>query len=354
MANPYHDKEGKFTSKDKQGSAEPKFRKKVQKISLKAGVDLSNFPAPQQVKTETDNEPQSAYGGDTGIVNPNVELTMPTSIEDAVAQGNNILGSSVIVDYRKDTNLEQAFELNKGLKAVASEFPKLFEDKRLLSYGTVINQKLKNISYDESKNIIRNMFNKPEYDEARQSLQKGGIDLTMISKMFAKSFFAKNILNEHNFDRDRTCGGVTVVIGNKGIKYIRSPDSVQLNPNHMRNIMEKSIQVHNACVRNNHYLPCGDKTPTFATSTHELGHHCLNQLWILLDDNERQQLTKVLGNPHLLLALGEISGYATTNKEEEIAEAFSDYFCRGDGATRTNKNIYKFFKGVYDRVFGAK
>ena len=355
MANPYHDKEGKFTSKGNQGSAEPKqeTKKTVSKIQLKPGVDLSNFPKPQNTQPVNvpTNQPQSVYGGDTGIVNPNVELTMPTSVEDAMAQGNKILGSSVIVSYRQDTNLEQAFELNKGLKAVVSEFPKLFEDKRLLSYGSNINDRVRNISYEESKSIIRNMFNKPEYDEARQTLQQGGLDLTFLSKMFAMNFFAREVTEGHDFKKDKNCGGATTALGNKAA---RSPDTIEFNPNHMRNDLAKSKQVHDECVQNNHFFPCGDKTPTFATSTHELGHHCYNQLFVMLNNNDKQQLQKMLGNSWLLLASNEISGYASTSKEEQIAEAFCDYFCRGDGATRTNKNIYKFFKGVYDRVFGVK
>ena len=66
MANPYHDKEGKFTSKGNQGSAEPKqeIKKTVSKIQLKPGVDLSNFPAPQQVKRQS--VPERALLSDNG------------------------------------------------------------------------------------------------------------------------------------------------------------------------------------------------------------------------------------------------------------------------------------------------
>ena len=349
MANPYHDKEGKFTSRENQGQAEqkPNFRKISQKIKLKEGIDLSSFPMPNQIGVN------SVKNDNLGVIDTDFELTMPKDINDANAQGNKILGSNVIVKYADDTNLGQALEMNKGLKAVVSEFPQLFADDLLLSYGTAIRENRKFFTYQEQKDIIKKIYRKPEFDNVRTELSRSGIDLDNVMHLFINNAVLTENIKPFNFKRNKGTGGVTKSVGSK-MSGIRTPDAIQINPDYMRNDLKMSIVKMQPNVDNGGFLSWGNTSPTFATATHELGHHCYNMLQNFMDSNERRKLFDLTVGAQSLKAKGEISGYASTSKEEQIAEAFSDYFCRGENATNHNKNLVKFFKGIYNRIYGTK
>ena len=355
MANPYHDKEGKFTSKGNEGRAEPKAKETTLKASLKSGVDLNSIFSFFDNFSSVQSKPTQPTNVATGIIDTNFQLTLPTDINDAINQGNRILGSSAIVNYANDTNLEQAFEMNKGLMAVVSEFPKLFEDNLLIGFGTASRSDISEFDWAKEKQTIDNIYNKPEYNEVKLFLAQNGVDFRNIRNAFIG--VVKNSSRMYNFERDTSTQGIT-----KGraatLKRVNmtfsAPDAVQINPRNMRHDIQTSISKLQSAINNGSFFSYGDKTPTFATTVHELGHHCHNQLSGLMNDNERAQFNFLTRNKAKLHYNGEISGYAASSREEMVAEAFSDYFCRGKEATSHNKQIVNFFKGVYDRIYGTK
>lgn len=363
MANPYHDKEGKFTSKGNQGQAEPKSEMKKQKISLKPGIDLSSFPAPTpKPVAPSDTKPyqKKLPTAQIGTIDTSFELVQPSSIDEATAQVNKILGSNSIASFKDDTNLEQAFEMTKALKDVVSEFPNVFKGQ-LLSFGTSV-KNFQALSRDDKKQIFMGILSSPEYAEESAFLNKYGIDTDSWSKRFYMSGikdFDENELDKFYKNNNNTWG-VTVhcetpfsIFNPK--EAPRTADMVVINPNHMRHDVEMSISKAKSAILFGNWFDYGDKTPTYQTTTHELGHHIYNQLYNLFNTQEIQQISSLTRGKDRLRQQGEISGYAASGKrprDEQIAEAFSDYYCRGNNATAHNKQIVNFFKGVYKRIYG--
>ena len=75
--------------------------------------------------------------------------------------------------------------------------------------------------------------------------------------------------------------------------------------------------------------------------------------------DEKQELKKIMWaetggviDPIKLNKMGQISGYAMTNRHEHIAEAMANVYCMGDQATQHNKNLINFLKKIYTRIYG--
>lgn len=372
MANPYHDKEGKFTSKGNQGSAEPKqeTEKTVNKIQLKPGVDLSNFPKPEDVKAKTVQSVETQY---SGKIDTTVQLTMPTSIENAMEQGNKILGFNSVF-YTEDTDLALAHEMNRTLQMVVNDFPKCFEDQQLLGYGNTYKKTLptdSDITVEKTKKrerevaIVKKILAKPEW---QQILANIGYSEAEILDDITKDMHHTEKKNL-NFDPLGTnVGGQAFNIGTlllnnnlifqkhaRGITDEFNPLSiVRVNKNF--HTIEEWNKVVRFSIATGFHLPYGDSNYIVSNNAHELGHHCLFSLSRLMNQQEFEEFWKLTDPKSLAKEWlnGEVSEYARKNRHETVAEAFADHYARGDNATKYNKKLFNFIKGVYDRVFGVK
>lgn len=375
MANPYHDKEGKFTSQDKQGSAEPKQKGNNFHIKLKAGVDLSNFPKPENIKVGQPTQPQPVEPQYSGKIDTTVQLTMPTSIEDAMDQGNKILGFKSVF-YTNKTDLATAHEMNKALQMVVNDFPELFSDQQLLGYGNdykkalptdpdINTEKIKKREREVS--IVKNILARPQW---QQALQNGNYtetdvldDITYVMHLKEKNHLAKDPVG-------RDCGGISSNMG-KFSAYrplhglvdtgrdtsITSEfnvlDVVRVN-SHFHTIKDWN-DAYFYSIQTRYHLPYGGTNAVISNNTHELGHHCLYSLSRMMNQQEFNRFWQLTDpqNAKMLYSQGQISGYAKKNRHEHVAECFADHYSRGDNATTHNKELFNFLKGVYNRIYGT-
>lgn len=372
MANPYHDKEGKFTSKGNEGHAEPKQKENSFSLQLKPGVDLSNFPKPQDIPSKTVVQP-TQQPLESGIIDTSFELTMPTSIEDAQAQGNKILGATSVF-YTEDTDLALAHEMNKALQMVVRDFPECFAEQQLLGYGNTYNKILPtdpDIKTEKIKKrerevaIVKKVLARPEWQQVLADIGYSEEDILNDLTKDMHNNEKKNL----NFDPlGSNIGGQAfnvgkLLIGNdsmfqrfaRGVTNELNPLSiVRINKNF--HTIEEWNRVISFSVATGFHLPYGDSNYIISNNTHELGHHCFFSLSRMMNQQEFDEFWK-LTDSHFARQLyhkGEISDYATKNRHEHVAECFADHYCRGDNASPHNKKLFNFLKGVYNRVFGVK
>ena len=344
--NPYHDDEGKFTSKDGIGGGSVEVE--MPKIQLKPGVDLSGITTAIQNVTPINHE-----------VDTSTPLTMPSSIQDAEMQGNRILGSSGAVGYAANTDLRVAHEFNRALFDVVSDFPKLFDSEQLYLYGTedkrVYGSDKQTVRSNE-RVLISSVLSNPVYATRLQELQMSQNDIMDI--MTRALHIAKKTFGE---DPEVGCGGFTKMSDYDDKTHTINTHNVIKFNTHYSTDINKWIKYPQEAIRQGHFLPIGNENGAYMVGTHEIGHHVFEKLIDLMDRGEKAQLKKVMWaetggvqDPKKLRRMGMISGYAETNRHEHIAEAFANVYCAKDNATQHNKNIVLFLKGVYNRIYGNK
>ena len=108
----------------------------------------------------------------------------------------------------------------------------------------------------------------------------------------------------------------------------------------------KMDAVYDICVDQKHHPSRGSKSGLEATAAHELGHRLTHKVagddWNRLDkeaDSIVIAAKKKSGFKSVNDLRSSVSGYATKNNVEAIAEAFSDVYCNGDKASRGSRAI---------------
>lgn len=359
--NPYHDKEGKFTTKENQGSATENISTS-NTIKLKAGVDLSNFPSPGDIKVPSYINNQEY----NGKVNTNVVLTFPTSLEDAMSQGNSILGSKSV--FYKDIDLEMANQLNEALLVVIKDFPEIFQDRALLGYGNYFDYDFGGDEKKAEEEMCRKLLNQPQW---RKVLASCGYSLEDVLSDFISNLDLSSWLQKKK-KLEKDIGGFNAYMAYKivgrSIHYYANGEAkdtairggalipqsaIKINQDYKT--AESLDRVYRASfLFSNLHLSYGDKSGAYAIATHELGHSILYRLGRFMSDDEWNAFWNLTEHPRILFNSGEISRYAATNRHEQVAEAIADWYCRGENATRHNKEVFKFLKEVYDRIYATR
>ncbi len=364
--NPYHDKEGKFTSKDKQGTAEKKIKASDEiTVKLKPGVDLSNFPLPKTLNNQQTSTTSSevAYDGKVDLTNPPVA---PTSLEDAMNQGNRILGSKSI--FYKNMDLDLANTYNQALFYVVKDFPELFQDKTLVGYGDYYDYDFGDDVRKTEIEMCKKVLNRPEWQE---TLNRYGYSLDDVLSDFT--------YNMHNTSKRERMRSISFNSGGESIwlsyKATPTPEHFNLTRRgwvpkdsaiHYASLVPHSIIKFNKNYRNNdqinndwrysvatnYHFPSDGKPMALQMATHELGHFVLYRLGQFMSDDEWKNFWNLTDHSRQLYNSGQISGYAKTNRHEQVAEAFGDWYCRGNNATVHNKKLFNFLKDIYNRIYG--
>lgn len=349
--NPYHDEEGKFTTKEGQGHASDTLpTEKIdnassKKISLKSGVDLTKLK--QEIAAKT---------------NPlENDMVMPQTIQEAELQGNRIIGATNIVGYDDSTDPAVAFDFNNALKDVTKDFKEILVGTNLWVYGT---KNKRNATPQDYRNLVQQTMANPKY---QQKLKVIGANPLVAMSLIAE-LGAKVISFDQGFDSStlqKGCGGSTgFIAGTDPISKkpaVMAASSVKFNTIYAKD-KQRFDDYPNDAIQDGHFLPIGNKTGAYMVGVHELGHHVFEKLKTHFEQQDFDALDNLLTDGigmakcdfRLLQNKGEISGYATYSQHEHMAEAFANVYCMGDGATEHNKKLVKFLKGIYDKTYPAQ
>lgn len=350
IGNPYHDDDGKFTTKEGTGSAS--VNEETPKIKLKKGVDLSTIT--NAIATNKSTQPATPSKG----VDISTPLTMPNSIQDAEMQGNRIIGSNGAVGYAANTDLRVAYEFNKALLAVTTDFPHLFDNEQMYLYGTENKRSYgdKSEVRKEEQNLVSSVLSSPVYISKMQELQMSQDE---IMDIMTKALHSSR--KKFSKDPNRGCGGFTELSDYNNKAHMLNTHGVIKFNTHYSTDINKWNRYPISSIKTKHFLPIGDKSGAFMVGAHEIGHHVLEKLLGLMKKDEVKKLrdvmwaeTKGVMDAHRMHKMGQISGYAMTNRHEHVAEAFANVYCAGPNATQHNKNVVMYLKGVYDRIYGNK
>ena len=139
--------------------------------------------------------------------------------------------------------------------------------------------------------------------------------------------------------------------GTLGI-YSSSSQTVGLNDNYTN--IEKMNRAYDA--GGNHHPSRGNKNGVEAVTAHEMGHAVTGQIANKMGEKDFDKAAKTIVDNAYKKANGKggtkawaktISGYATENNAECIAEAICDVFCNGSKASKASKAIYNECKSYY-------
>lgn len=328
--NPYHDEStGEFTSAENTSSKNEESL--IKEIKLKSGVNIEDIKADVARRLEDKKN------------------KIPSSIEEAEEIGNLILGTDAhIVGYDKRTSVEVAHQFNNALKDMVNAFPRLFKNDLLIAYGT---EGKGTQTFEKRKQLWDEVVNSEPFASYLKSMGFYGIlDSDVYASLNNNVLFNLKPLPQE-------VGGLTA-IAKKGNAFVYS--SIKLNLEHSKSL-EKQNNYVDSGVNMGAFLPVLDENKKgYSIAAHELGHHIdfvmQNMVFEAKENSERRRLIKTgnqLGFVEFLSSgkTKSISGYAVTHGDEQIAEAFADYFANGENATNHNKNIVNFYKKVYDEKF---
>ena len=130
--------------------------------------------------------------------------------------------------------------------------------------------------------------------------------------------------------------------------YTPSTKSLSLNDNYVD--IDKMNRVYDRSVAEGYHPSRGNLTGTEAVALHELGHaltdHVAKKMGAKdIDDAAMKIFTAAYRASHgrgpYKNWAGQISGYAQENYAESIAEAVSDYYCNGTGASAASQAIMR-------------
>ena len=120
--------------------------------------------------------------------------------------------------------------------------------------------------------------------------------------------------------------------------YYDSQGNLAINKNYFTS--EGMNKSYDNCVKNGYHPSRGDKPGLTAVAAHELGHalnHKVAGSWENLDKEANKivkEASKKAGYKSVKDFRKAISGYASKNSAEAIAEAFSDVYCNGSKASK--------------------
>lgn len=345
--NPYHDSEGKFTTKEGVGSGsgsveeakkEPNLdldsgTKKIS-LTLKPGVNL------KEVFDEVKNPLQQT-------------LKKPATLADAEEQGNRLIGSLYgAVGYDNSTSIDVAFQFNLGLQAVAKDFPKVFQkNSDLFVYGTQNRNSLRN-DIPKVVEIIEAKLKDPIYTDRLKRLNLNEDELyAVIGKLSKRGIDFMTDYNRGDFSSKGVGGSTGFFKEGFGDTALTVGATVKMNI-----ALSKDVNSYNryaeSGANDGHFKSFGDKSGAFYVGVHELGHFVFENVRNAMGVREYMEFESTMRNPLPLYYDGEISGYATTSYHEQVAEAFADYYCNGENASNHNKTLVKtlidFYKQKYE------
>lgn len=122
---------------------------------------------------------------------------------------------------------------------------------------------------------------------------------------------------------------------------------------------KKMNDSYDACVKEGFHPPRGNKTGLEAVASHELGHQLSEEVGRKLGYGDWQldkasnkiinEAKKQGGFKDVASIRKAISGYATKNNAEAIAEAFADVYCNGKKAKKESQAVVNVLNGYLGR-----
>ena len=255
------------------------------------------------------------------------------------------------------------------------DFPKIFEDNTLLGYGNYFDYDFGEDKRKTEIELCKKVLSKPEWQNAlgRENYSAEEIlsDFTYNMHQTAKNLQGQQLNSKRTLGQSSWVGyKVANLQYSNSFKYNSRKKVWQTTDNAIRDdlfvthcavafskVAKTNEQINNEYawpIATGFHFSTGNKPAMFSIATHELGHCCLYRLGKFMSDQEWQDFWQLTDHARKLYRKGEISEYAKTDRHEQVAEAFSDWYCRGDNATTHNKKLVKFLKGVYNRVYGIK
>lgn len=127
--------------------------------------------------------------------------------------------------------------------------------------------------------------------------------------------------------------------------YYDAGGNLAVNTNYFNS--ERMNGAYDSCVASGFHPPRGNKTGLEAVVAHEMGHK-LNHVaggndWDRLDATADAIVREACRNAgyrnQTRLFRSKISGYASRNNAEAVAEAFADVYCNGNNASKESRAI---------------
>ncbi len=316
--NPYHDEEGKFTSKDGVNS-------KIESESTDFDIDnIDSFLDSFDFEEEASITDYKEFD----------------NVLDAQNFANKLLGKDVI--FYDESKLAMANDFNKALFDIKADFPKAIDTITFMTNrADKIKEYTKNVLEEAYTNFVLEEINKNSYLASLPNdnfLKKATIDkyVNLIKKKnnFTSKSYWYNVKHSHGIEVSNSmCGGVTNSLTN----------AIALNP---YNTEEEINDRFSNTIKGEE-----NKNGIKWTCYHELGHIVSNSLLKVIDGEEKQRIVKIFRK-----ARDEYhtTYYGRTSYQEFISEAFSDCYLHGEKARSFHKEIFKVVKQLYNKYNGVE
>lgn len=140
--------------------------------------------------------------------------------------------------------------------------------------------------------------------------------------------------------------------------YERNPDGrrmVALNSGYVN--PNKMNMVYDASIAEGYHPPRGNRTGTEAVTYHEMGHALSGAIADRMNEQDYNTACRRIvlnayrstgGKGGIKTWAGGISGYATTNNQECIAEACADWYCNGSNAKAQSKAVMSEMRRIFN------
>lgn len=300
--NPYHDKEGKFTSSDSAG----------EKKALTEGDVFSNIEFdPDNIDSFLDSfvieEPKSS------------QYKKCETNQEAEQLANSILGEGVATYGNSD--IRMANKMNEALFNVHGYWPNIFEGVKLFG------QNEPKVQFAQMKQImIKAISSKTNIPDEFAEIVIN--NTSSLNKVLKKSFYENSV---------GLVGGLTA--SSFGI--------LVLNPVSGYDKLKNSFSYNNKSLHDGEY-----KNGILWTTYHEIGHLFSN--WIKRHSGENSiKDIHDLRSFTLKHHVDNTTSYGATSDDEFASEAFADVMLNGNKATKANQECVKIMRRIYSDLTGT-
>lgn len=374
QGNPYHDEQGRFTTKD----------------GLSTGGNFSlTFDLGAIKQFASGAKPSEPVQTEAVQKQPKTKIDSFKSLSDLEAYGNTIFDKTNIVHFDPKTKIEVAKDVTKALEAVSNDFGMALGG--IMSFGTNYNsmgqkEMQKNVNdfvnrfFNPNNSIITDLLIKRGKDtetikSIRQALQTIDESLQQMKMSSGTLGYTQYQQNIHNTETgNEIMQMLTCVMLNKTRAQKVNGFATNYDSEEERKFYQEEIMLHKK----------NKAGAVFDTAAHELGHAVSRFLIPFMTKSEKKSLEfmtktdfslekmkkyipnkpgwyttfkgpKSYDTSDIVGAFNEkqVSRYALYNEQEAYAEAFADYYGNGEGCSEYNKKIVNFFKKIYnERVIG--
>lgn len=271
------------------------------------------------------------------LIEEEPSLKDSSTVEEAEKNANELFGGKQVCVFDKN-HLFYAKTITKSLYEVSKDFPEAIKEINKISNDFEFQKNYFKSNEYLSRcitGLIEKLKKEPKYANLSYEVIKtfAGINVASSLSSLQKYSRKSSWFSETKY-KTTTVGGITMGITNDVFFNGCAPVDM------VKNIGKSSYrEIHT------------DKTANGLeyVSKHELGHIMHNFVSKYMSVDENNELKKMLFEAK---KSGEITEYAKTNESEFVAEAFADYYCSPENATKTNKKVYDYIKNLYNKYMG--